>query len=120
MQEAFQTDQLEVILRHFPPLGIRQAGLESQSEHHVVEHIEPGEQRRFLEHDHAVAPGAADRLAVRQHPARIRRLQARDDVEQGRFPAAAWPHQADELALADIQRHAIQRVDAATVGAESL
>src|SRR5207245_10290382 len=55
-----------------------------------------------LEDDAAVAAGAGDRTAVHQDPARRRRLEAREHLEDRRLAAAAGTEQAEELADLDV------------------
>src|SRR4051812_26438366 len=51
------------------------------------------------------------RFVVGHHPPFIWRFQSRDDIQERRFATAARPHEANELALRDIERDMIQRVD---------
>ncbi len=118
--KALQSDQLQVVHRHLAPLGVLQPGLELQSEQQVVHHVEPREQRVFLEHHHPVSAGPAHRHAIGEDPARVGPLQPGDDVQQRRLAAARRANQADELALVHLQRHAIERMHHTFAGAEGL
>src|SRR2546428_1475685 len=113
-QESLEPDELEVILRHLTALAVRQARLELQAEEHIVKDIEPGEQGRFLKHDHPVAAGSGDRLSVEQDRPAVRLLEPRDDVEERGLAAAAGPYEAGhELALAHLEADILQRFDKA-------
>ncbi len=63
----------------------------------------PGEQRRVLEH-------VADRVAVDIALAAGVGLQAGGDAQQRRLAAARRPHDGDELASIDADRHVVERV----------
>ena len=91
MLELLEADELEEMVGDFLALGIPQIRPQFQPEHHVAEDVEPRKQRRFLEHDEPLPPGPFHELAVGEHAAGIRHGQACDDVEQGRFAAAARP-----------------------------
>src|SRR4051794_22786975 len=59
-------------------------------------------------------------MVVRHDPAFIGRLQARNDIEQGRLPAAARANKTDEFALGNLQRNVAQRMDRLSRSAEPL
>ena len=63
----------------------------------------------MLKHHGAIGSGAADRLPVDAHLAGIERFQAGDHLEQRGLAASARAEQADELAGADRQVHAVER-----------
>jgi len=80
---------------------------------------EVGKQRVGLEHDAVVAlarrqPG--DVAPGHAHGPEVLTLETRDDPQQRRLAAAARPEEADELAVADLERHPLEGDD----GAESL
>ena len=54
-------------------------------------------------------PGAGDRLAVDADGAGLDRHEAADQIEQGRLAAAGGPEQRDEFAVADLERHLVER-----------
>ena len=70
---------------------------------HVLLDVEPGEQRVVLEHDAAIRPRALDRHPVEQHRAGVGLLEAGENIEQGRFPAAARAEQGQKLARLDVE-----------------
>ena len=47
--------------------------------------------------------------AVEQHSPRVRPLESRHDAEQRALPRAAGPEHGHDLAVGDIERHAIER-----------
>ena len=106
--------------RDFPALGVGEVRLQLESEHHIAQHVEPGKQRGLLKHDEPVAARALDGFAVSGHPALIGKFKAGDDAEQRRFPAAAGPDKAHELALANGQADVIQRVNILIPGTKRL
>ena len=63
----------------------------------------------MLEHDAAVGAGAGDRLAVDADGAGLDRQEAADQIEQRRLAAAGGPEQRDEFAVADFERHLVER-----------
>ncbi|MCY1301176.1 hypothetical protein D9M70_507700 [compost metagenome] len=111
-----QADQFEH-LSH--PCADRLAALAGQAVGDVLHHREVGEQRVGLEQDAVVAclwrqvgdiaPGKANGAAVLL-------FQASDAAQKGGLAAAGRAEQADQLSGADIQRHAVQRLE----GAEAL
>src|SRR6185312_4094811 len=64
---------------------------------------------RVLEHHAAIGPGPAHRPAVHAHLAVVGALEAGHQVEQRRLAAARRADQADELSVADGERHLAQR-----------
>src|SRR5258708_13328246 len=70
----------------------------------VIEHRVPGEQRGVLEHPRILAA-----LAIAPKPdLAIRRLeQAVDDLQERRLPASTGAQEADELAIAHLEIHAL-------------
>ena len=85
----------------------------------VAGDAEVGEQRIGLEHDAvvALARGQPGHVAPgHPHGPEVLPLETRDDPQQRRLAAAARPEEADELAVADLERHALEGDD----GAESL
>src|SRR5579885_158642 len=103
-----------------PALGGAEAGDALEAEHHVAGDVEPGKQRRLLEHHQPVAARPLDGPVVRHDAARIRRRRAGHDVEQRRLAAAARADQRDELAFADRQTDIRQRLHVRALGAEVL
>ncbi len=92
------------------------AGQRFQAEGDIVEDGEMREQREVLEHepDPALlrrheAVGSGDLLAVEQHAARGRALDAGGDPEQGRLAAARRPEQAEDLRRRDVEADAVER-----------
>src|SRR5262249_6513141 len=83
-----------------PPLLLRHAP-GSQRELDVARRRQPGQQPGLLEHHRH--PPAAD-----AHVACGGRVEAGDQREQRALPAARGADQADELAVADRQRHLVQ------------
>ena len=79
-----------------------------QPDLHVLLHGEPGQQRERLEHHRGVPVGPYQPPAAEQHLALGRCDQAGDAAQQGGLAAAAAAEQRDELALADVQRDAVE------------
>ena len=77
------------------------------TEHHVLERGHPGEQRRFLEHDEAVAPGSLDALPVDEDLAGARLLVAGDEVDEGALAAARGADHDVETARLDVEGGAL-------------
>src|ERR1700760_2843833 len=102
LREVRQPDHLEKPSRDLAPLGQRKLA-RFETEFDVVPHGHPWKQRIVLEHDRAFRAGSAHWPAVDRDPARGRRDQTGNDLEQRRLPASRWAEQADELALLDPQ-----------------
>ncbi len=66
--EALQMDQFNEMLGDLRPLFARYTRL-AQAELDIVLHIQPGEQRRLLEEQHAVGAGATSHYLVRVNAA---------------------------------------------------
>jgi hypothetical protein len=90
--------------------------LHSQAERNILEHAHMGKEREVLK-DHSqsaltrlqiIDDGVAD-----QDFAAGGGLQARDHVERGRLPAAGRSDHDQELAIANVQIHAIDRLEGA-------
>ena len=77
---------------------------ELQRDLDVAAHREPREERGFLEHE-------AGALGAHVDAARRRLVEAGDEVEQRALAAARRAEQADELALVDVERDALERDD---------
>jgi hypothetical protein len=103
LREVGQGQQLVDTLA--PRLG-RHAG-DRQGIRDVVLHREPREDRGFLE-DHARRTVATDADIARGGG-----LQAGEDPQHRRLPAARWPHEHDELPIRDIERDVLQGQDRA-------
>ena len=86
---------------------------ELQRELDVAPHGQPREERGLLEHE-AGALGADVDAAGR------RLVETGDEVEQRALAAARRAEQADELALRDVERHALERDHLLAAGAEHL
>src|SRR5712692_1865439 len=99
------------------PLAIGKIVAELETEHHIAERREPRKQSGLLEHDQALAAGPYDRLAVGEHAAGIGLRQAGHDVEKRGLAAAAGADQADELAVADLERDVVERMHVCAAGA---
>jgi hypothetical protein len=83
---------------------------ELEREAEILQHRVPGQQRAFLEHEgNVIGSRAIDRLAGDGDRTRGRLQQAADDAEQRALAAARGAEQADEFALADFQRHVVER-----------
>src|SRR3974390_797292 len=108
--EFLKAHQPQMAFGDVAALGIAQARLALQSEHHVAEYSEAWEYRRLLGHNEARTPRPFDHHPVSDHAALIRLGEAGHDVEQCCFAAAARADEADELAFADAQIHVIERL----------
>jgi hypothetical protein len=120
VREALEPDEPQVRQRLVAQLDRRHLHLQLQPEHHVVEHVEPREERRLLEHDHAVGAGRAHGLLAHQDASLVGALEARDEVEQRALAATGGSDQAHELALFHVERDVIERMDLAAAPAEAL
>src|SRR5262249_47175635 len=110
LHEFFEADKVKEKFRDLAPFRIPEPGLQSQTEHHVAENIQPRKERRFLKHDQAMPAGIIDWLIVRQHLSFIGMFQSRNNVEQSRFSAAARSDDDDELTFGHIKRDIVERV----------
>ena len=85
----------------------------------VVEHRKVGKQRDVLEgaadadFGDPVRRARQDALAFHQNVARARLIEPAEAIEQRRLAGAVRPDQAEDLALVHVERHAVQRDDAA-------
>ena len=61
-----------------------------------------------------------DVLAVDDDPALVGPVEARDEAQRGRLAAARWAEHRQELALAEGDVDAVQRLDGAEVAMEVL
>src|ERR1700730_328640 len=95
------------------------AGKAMAADPHVVDHRHAGEQREVLERaadadlDHAMGRLVEGACALEQNVALGRRVEAGKAVEQGRLAGAVGADQAEHLAGVKIERHALERDDAA-------
>ncbi|MNT34582.1 hypothetical protein D3C72_1705760 [compost metagenome] len=87
---------------------------------HILETVQPRQQRMVLEHHRAVRAGAGDLALGAQQHAAGGPSQAGDQVQQGRLAAARMADQRDELALLDRQVDVAQRHEGALAGVEGL
>ena len=85
----------------------RAVGLDDlQGQQQVLERRAPGQQRRVLEGHPGELDGAPTSLAVDDHRAGARKLQAGGELHQGGLAAARRPDDRRELAFADRERRA--------------
>jgi hypothetical protein len=86
---------------------------------HVVAHRQVGEQRHVLEgaadadFGNAVRRALEDALALHQNIARARLIEPAETIEQRGLAGAIRPDQAEDLSLDHVERHAVQRDNAA-------
>ncbi len=106
--KALEPDLGQEAVRDVELLLARHAAF-AQTEAHVVQHREPGEQRVALEHHAAVGARAADALAVEQHLAGGLMVQPRHDAQQRALAAAAGAEDGDEVVLGDVEVGGLQR-----------
>jgi hypothetical protein len=89
------------------------------ADHHVVEHAHAAEQRQVLERaadadlGDAMARHRQQRPAVEHDRAALAVVQAADAVEQRGLAGAVRPDQPDDAPGRDVERHAVERDDAA-------
>ena len=95
-----------------------QAMAVAAGESDVVEHRQPGQQRRALEHETAVWPGLSHVSAVDHHAAGGRMGESGDHVEDRRLAAAGGSDHRRRLSGLDAQRHLVEREPARIVAAE--
>jgi hypothetical protein len=103
--EALEVDELEQLLRAGAPRRLRDAA-EAHPHLDVLLHREPREERRLLEHQRQ--PAAADVDRPGRHV-----VEADHQVEQRALAAARRSEQAHELALRDVERHLVERLQRA-------
>jgi hypothetical protein len=101
-------DEAERPMRRLPSIGLRDLP-QRERQHDVGFHRAPGQQGVFLEHEGDFVPFAG---LVRTFPENLemsagRLLESRDHFEDGGFPAAGRPHEANEFARARLEIHAL-------------
>jgi hypothetical protein len=101
--EALKPNQLDVFSCEALALRGRHP-VQPRAKFNVALHRKPWKERVRLEHHAAISPRPCDAPAVQQHTARRRRDQAGDHPQQRRLAAATGAYNADELAIADLQR----------------
>ena len=93
----------------------RRHALALERERGVAERVAPGQQQVAL--GHVGARGAALAASVRlRRPARVRLLQAGDQLEQRGLAAARGAHHAKHLARRDLEVEALERASRAPDG----
>jgi hypothetical protein len=102
---AFQADDLDHLV-HPGPVDL--AALELQPEGHVVAQVEPRVEPRLLEDHDPVGARAPHRPAIEDDGTRGHRFEAGDQPQQRRLAAAARAQRGDELALLELQVHALE------------
>ena len=87
----------------------------ADTERHVAQHVEMGEQGEILEHeaDASLLGRQVNTIAVDLAPAQEdasgpRPLESRGDPQQGGLAAAGWPEQAGDSARGNVQREAVE------------
>ena len=68
----------------------------------------PGEEPIILEDDGQIRPGTGHFLAGKADLSFCRRLQAGDEPQEGRFPAARWPDDGQVLAFVQAEADMLQ------------
>src|SRR5258706_6930795 len=86
----------------------------------VFRHCEPGEKPAILKNDHPFRAGPLNDMAVKHNLPGIRRLKPRHQVKQRGFPASGRTHQAEKLALLNIESDVLEGPHAARAGLEGL
>src|SRR6185503_5330939 len=89
-----------------------------QTEHHVLFHGAPGEERVALEDHAAVRAGTGDLMAVDENFAARRLIETGVDADERGFSAAGWTENAEEFATVEIEGNVFERNVGAAVGAE--
>src|SRR6266516_2245836 len=108
MFKSRSPNQLEIISRDITAILIRKVWFQLQTKENVSKNIKPREKGRLLEHDEAIAPRTRDRFSVCKHPAAIGLFQSSDNIEQRRFPAAAWADEANKFRFVHLQANAVE------------
>ncbi len=88
-------------------------GLEVVPYGHRLEHLELLERAGEAGLGSPVRPPSADVAAVQLHAAAIGSVLTEDAVEQRRLPAAIGPDDPEDLPALDLERHVVDRPDAA-------
>ena len=101
----------EELFGSLPPLGLADAA-QAQRQLDVSLHGEPREEGRFLEHQGDPAPGVDSPGGGL--------VEAGDEVEERALAAARRADEADELAGADLEGHAVEGVDGGLAVTEDL
>ena len=117
--ECRQADEIERRIDALP-LALQDA-LRLQPERDIVPDRSPWKQRRVLKHHDARRDAVPlMRIAVLAQRAGARRLQPRDQPQQGRLAAAGWAEQRDELAGLDAEADIVQHRQHGAVDVEGM
>ena len=114
-----QADELQILRGGRLDLAARELAL-PRPERDVVAHVHPGKQRVILKHHAAIAARPRNRAAAHRDGAVGRLLEAGDDAQQRRLPAARRADQANELSRCDRKVDAPERLDLAVAHAKAL
>jgi hypothetical protein len=111
--QPHHVEDLERLRRSRVPAAAVSADEDVLEHRHRAEELEVLERARdALAHD--LERGLLqERSAVEEHVARVRPVQPRDDVEGGRLARAVRADEPRDLPLLDVERHAVERDDAA-------
>ena len=104
--EARQPDQAQRVFDAFA-MGANQPA-RFQAERYVAPHRPPWIKRGVLKNDDARRIGSFDRFALREQRAGARKVEPRDQPQQGRLAAPARPQEGDELAAPNLQADPVE------------
>src|SRR5690349_7142801 len=112
IRESVEADQFErgvdARRRTVARCAIASRSLRFGAKADVVAHGAPREQRRVLKHHDARRVRPGNRLAVRMQGAVSRRIEPRDEAQQGGLAATARPEQRDEFAGLDREADVVE------------
>ncbi len=102
--EPDEVDRLERALAHFR----RRQAQRLESDLHVLEHSQPGKQRKALEYHRNARGRPGDRIPEVAHFAGRRRVKSRDSPQERRFARAGAAEKTDDLPFTEREVHAFQ------------
>ncbi len=108
--ELTQPDFVEQAVDFRIQLGTLHVAAELGPERHVLVGRQPGQQRRFLKHHHAVMGRAGDARAVEQNLTAVDAVEARHQIDQRGLTAPGGPDYGGQLAGGDRQAQARQHL----------
>ncbi len=105
--EPVQADEIDGCQRSLTNFRPRHA-LRLEPQGHVLEHGEPREQRKALEHHRDSGSRPDDRLTQIKHLAGRGFREARDQSQQGRLARAGSSEKPHDLSLLKVQVHTLE------------
>ena len=103
--------QLQDLPGPFPAGPGSEAELALQAVHHVLHHVQPGEQPVLLEHHEPILVRPFHRCAIQRDLPLGHLLKAGNEVEQGGFAATGGAEKDDEFAVQNLRVDRLQRLE---------